>query len=66
MSLMEMESGSAALENSLVVPKNSRRVTIFVVVQPLSPVRLLVTPWTAAGQASLSFTIFKSLLQHHS
>ena len=63
MSLMEMESGSAALENSLVVPKNSRRVTIFVVVQSLSPVRLLVTPWTAAGQASLSFTISWSLLR---
>ena len=27
------------------------------VVQPLSPVRLSVTPWTAARQASLSFTI---------
>ena len=26
-------------------------------------VRLLVTPWTAACQASLSFTIFQSLLK---
>ena len=63
MSLMEMESGSAALENSLVVPKNSERVIIIVVVQSLSPVRLLVTPWTAACQASLSFTISWSLLR---
>ena len=63
MSLMEMESGSAALENSLVVPKNSERVIIIVVVQSLSPVGLLVTPWTAAHQASLSFTISWSLLR---
>ena len=63
MSLMEMESGSAALENSLVVPKNSERVIIIVVVQSLSPVGLLVTPWTAARQASLSFTISWSLLR---
>ena len=32
-----------------------------VVVQPLSPVRLFATPWTAAGQASL--TISWSLLK---
>ena len=29
----------------------------FIVVQSLSHVRLFVTPWTAARQASLSFTI---------
>ena len=34
-----------------------------VVVQSLSCVWLLVTPWTAACQASLSFTIFQSLLK---
>ena len=33
------------------------------VVQLLSPVQLFVTPWTAAHQASLSFTIFLSLLK---
>ena len=33
------------------------------VVQSLSPVRLFVTPWTATGQASLSFTISWSLLK---
>ena len=36
---------------------------IVVVVQSLSRVRLLVTPWTAARQASLSFAISQSLLK---
>ena len=35
----------------------------FVVVQSLSHVRLFVIPWTAAHQASLSFTISQSLLK---
>ena len=35
----------------------------FVVVQSLSCVQLFVTPWTAASQASLSFTISQSLLK---
>ena len=34
-----------------------------VVVQSLSCVRLFATPWTAAHQASLSFTISRSLLE---
>ena len=34
-----------------------------VVVQLLSCVRLFVTPWPAARQASLSFTISQSLLK---
>ena len=34
-----------------------------VVVQSQSPVQLFSTPWTAAGQASLSFTIYWSLLK---
>ena len=33
-----------------------------VIVQPLSRVRLFVTPWTMVPQASLSFTISWSLL----
>ena len=33
------------------------------VVQPLSRVRLLVIPWTAACQASVSFTICQNLLK---
>ena len=36
---------------------------IAVVVQSLSPVWLLVTPWPAARQTSLSFTISRSLLK---
>ena len=36
---------------------------LIVVVQSLSRVPLLSTPWTAACQASLSFTISRSLLQ---
>ena len=36
---------------------------ILVVVQLLSCVRLFATPWTAARQASLSFTISQSLLK---
>ena len=36
---------------------------IVVFVQSLSHVRLFVTPWTAAHQASLSFTISWSLLK---
>ena len=39
-----------------------KTVTTFVV-QSLSRVRLFVTPWTAAHQVTLSFTIFWSLLQ---
>ena len=34
-----------------------------ILVQSLSPVQLFVTPWTAAHQASLSFTISWSLLK---
>ena len=37
--------------------------TVVVVVRSLSHVWLLVTPWTAARQASLSFTISWSLLK---
>ena len=37
-------------------------ISLFVVVQSLSCVQLFATPWTAALQASLSFTIFQSLM----
>ena len=39
------------------------RMFIVVVVQSLSRVQLFVTPWTAARQDSLSFTISWSLLK---
>ena len=49
---------SALMELTL----EGRRHTInLVVVQLLSQVRLFATPWTAARQASLSFTISQSL-----
>ena len=35
----------------------------FAIVQSLSRVRLLATPWTAARQASLSFTSTQSLIK---
>ena len=38
-------------------------VIVAVVVQSLSRVQLVVTPWTAAHQAPLSFTISWSLLK---
>ena len=43
--------------------RNKMGHILCVVVQPLSHARLLVTPWTAALQASLSFTISRSLLK---
>ena len=38
-------------------------VSTYVVVQSLSHVQLFTTPWTAARQASLSYTISWSLLK---
>ena len=38
-------------------------IVVVVVVQSLSHIRLFVTPWTVAHQASLSFTNTKSLLK---
>ena len=38
-------------------------MNIVTVVQWLSPVRLFATPWTATHQASLSFTVSRSLLK---
>ena len=43
--------------------KNENRFVIAVVVRSLICVRLFVTPWTAARQVSLSFTISQSLLK---
>ena len=38
-------------------------LSLRVVVQMISHVQLFVTPWTAARQASLSFTVSQSLLK---
>ena len=48
------DSGQSKLDMSL---------WIIYCLHSLSPVRLFVTPWTAAHQASLSFTISQSLLK---
>ena len=47
----------------VVVVVNILYIFQIVVVQSLSHVRLFATPWTAACQASLSFTISRSLLE---
>ena len=44
-------------------PASSALPQVVVVVQSLSHVQLLVTPWAAALQTSLSFTISQSLLK---
>ena len=51
------------LELNLSRTNNIFTSTLFVVVQLLSHVQLFVTPWTAAWQVSLSFTISCSLLK---
>ena len=38
-------------------------IIVVIVIQLLSHVQLFATPWTAACQTSLAFTISKSLLQ---
>ena len=43
--------------------RHSQNVVIITIVQSLSFVSLPATPWTAACQASLSFTISRSLLR---
>ena len=51
--------------NRIVLPKGGPTQSLepVVVIQLFSRVRLFVTPWTAAQQASLSFTISCSLLK---
>ena len=49
----------------LLLPVYSVPPLCIVVVQSLSYVQLFVTTWTAAHQASLSFTISRSLLKTH-
>ena len=53
----------AALPPKFQTCQPSQLHNIYVVVQLLSHVRPFVTPWTAARQASLSFTISQSLLK---
>ena len=46
-----------------MVPRETSTAAVVVVVESLSHVRLFVTPWTAACQTSLSFTVSQSLLK---
>ena len=55
-------SSHRILSNFCGIPSQPVLVCSFVVVQLLSCVRLFETPWTAAHQASMSFTISWSLL----
>ena len=50
-------------QSRLCVPQFPYWLKRIVVVESLSCVQLFRTPWTAACQASLSFTIFRSLLK---
>ena len=57
--LVEMHIGAQRAE----VPEEVTVRCIFVVVQSLSHVTFFVTPWTAACQAFLSFTLSLTLLK---
>ena len=56
---LKVEAGTSTLDYEVVL----RMKPFHIVFQLLSHVRLFVTPWTAARQASLSFTISESLLK---
>ena len=56
----QFESNKSSALSSLYGPTFT---TIHVVFQSLSRVQLFATPWTVAQQASLSFTVFQSLLR---
>ena len=64
----ELNTWSHTLVHSSIPTANSRSKcpSMDAVVQSLSRVRLFVTPWTEAPQASLSFTICWSLLNFRS
>ena len=52
-----------AIDQGRVHASNLPFCSIALIVQSLSPVRLFVTLWTAAHQATLSFTISQGLLK---
>ena len=57
------DEGTSIIEKLPVVIYCRRKLMVVVVTQSLSHVQLFVTPWTAAHQASLFFTISWSLLK---
>ena len=59
---MKIKSTSKSLKmERKIFPLLSR--VVVAVVQSLSRIQLFVTPWTAACQASLSFTVSQNLLK---
>ena len=56
--------GSIAVYSAAVMSMCCGYYAAAVIVQSLSCVRLFANPWTAARQASLSFTISRNLLKH--
>ena len=58
-----MEGGAATADDSTAVAQKITNRTSTAVVQSLSHVRLFATRWSRARQASLSFTISRSLLK---
>ena len=57
------KGGLRGLEKTYYSQQTSNLLVTFVVVQSLSHVQLFATPWTAASQAFLSFTISLNLLK---
>ena len=57
------ETGCWISTSTPLVQRYHYHVCLVIVVQSLSCVGLFETPWTAAHQASLSFTIFQTLLK---
>ena len=62
-SCQEILEVSAACNHVTLRDEIQKEVSFHFVFQSLSHVRLFVTPWTAAHQASLSFAISQSLLK---
>ena len=54
---------SCMLNSHCIERLTCAKLSFVLVAQLLSPVQLFVTPWTAAGQASPSFTISQNLLK---
>ena len=54
---------AAIVTITIIIQNLWGKIIIVVVVQSLSHVQLFVTPWTAALQASLSFTVSQDLLK---
>ena len=59
---LNTQQGMSTFNKECWLTDNERKV-IAVVIQLLCCVQLFLTPWTAACQSSLSFTIFRILLK---